>query len=385
MMIGTGDNKKVLLPILIMGITLSLSAHEKQSRNTFYSEELKAIAVKANISSISDTLSDGIYYGMTVYKKKPITIIVEDNEVKHIGYSIFSPQQRAAFNPICCNFVERYALILKVPVERNRPNHEMMEQDKVIFRTGNFETLEDLIGERDTTLRISYNCENNINFFTWNKNGNIVCELGFPSSYKLLLGMEMDELDARLKRDILNTPTPVSDSIRVFSKEDLIASITRDFYVKKGAYYYFAELNSDNYYEPVSQKENMYSLMYNCQYPRQSLANVMTNSGLPNKFQLHIKQEVYGYNDSVYTAPLAKYIDFCLKSGCNPYFCVIRESDGVMDCELIMRNEVLQYNHVMRMKVGTEEVKRRKGVIEARLDAYVPTHYLKNLFNEIKQ
>ena len=385
MMIGTGDNKKVLLPILIMGITLSLSAHEKQSRNTFYSEELKAIAVKANISSISDTLSDGIYYGMTVYKKKPITIIVEDNEVKHIGYSIFSPQQRAAFNPICCNFVERYALILKVPVERNRPNHEMMEQDKVIFRTGNFETLEDLIGERDTTLRISYNCENNINFFTWNKNGNIVCELGFPSSYKLLLGMEMDELDARLKRDILNTPTPVSDSIRVFSKEDLIASITRDFYVKKGAYYYFAELNSDNYYEPVSQKENMYSLMYNCQYPRQSLANVMTNSGLPNKFQLHIKQEVYGYKDSVYTAPLAKYIDFCLKSGCNPYFCVIKECDGVMDCELIMRNEVLQYNHVMRMKVGTEEVKRRKGIIEARLDAYVPTHYLKNLFNEIKQ
>jgi len=384
-MIVVGNKKKVFLPIIILGIALSLSAHQKRTRNTFFSEELKTMAIKANITSISDTLSDGIYYGLSAYKKKPLTIIVEGNEVKHIGYSIFSPQQREAFNPICCNFIERYALLLKIPVERNRSNQEMMDQDKVIFRKGNFETLEDLIGKRDTTLKISYSCENNINFFTWNKNGNIVCELGFPSSYKLLLGMEMDELDARLKRDILNTPTPVSDSIRVFSKEDLIASITRDFYVKKGAYYYFAELNSDNYYQPVSQKDNMYSLMYNCQYPRQSLANVMTNSGLPNKFQLHIKQEVYGYNDSVYTAPLAKYIDFCLKSGCNPYFCVIRESDGVMDCELIMRNEVLQYNHVMRMKVGTEEVKRRKGVIEARLDAYVPTHYLKNLFNELKQ
>lgn len=384
-MITVLDKKKVFLPILILGITFSLSAHEYRTRNTYYSEELKTIAEKANIKLISDTLGDGIYYSATVYKKKPITIIVEDNEVKHIGYNIFSPQERRAFNPLCCNFIERYALLLKVPVERHRALNEMMLQDKVIFRTGNFDTLEKLIGDRDKTLKISYSCENNINFFTWNKNGNIVCELGFPSSYKLLLGMEMDELDARLKRDILNTPTPVSDSIRVFSKEDLIASITRDFYVKKGAYYYFAELNSDNYYQPVSQKDNMYSLMYNCQYPRQSLANVMTNSGLPNKFQLHIKQEVYGYNDSVYTAPLAKYIDFCLKSGCNPYFCVIRESDGVMDCELIMRNEVLQYNHVMRMKVGTEEVKRRKGVIEARLDAYVPTHYLKNLFNELKQ
>ncbi len=379
------ESKKVFLPILFWGITLSLCAHEKQKRNAYFSEELRTIAVKSNIASISDTLGEGIHYGMTVYKKKPITIIVEDNEVKHIGYSIFTPQQRKKLNPICCNFIERYALLLKVDMERKRTNHEMMEQDRVVFRTGNFETIEHLIGERDTTIKIIHSFENVINFFTWNKSGRVVCELGFPSSYKLLLGMEMDELDARLKRDILNTQIPVLDSIRVVPKEDLVASITRDYYVKKGSYYYFVELNSDNFFQPISLKENKFCLMFNSKYPKQSLANVMTASGLPNEFVLRIKQEVYGNKDSVYIAPLAKYIDFCLKSGCNPYFCVIRESDGVMDCELIMRNEVLQYNHVMRMKVGTEEVKRRKGVIEARLDAYVPTHYLKNLFNELKQ
>ena len=384
-MIIVGNKKKVFLPIIFWGIALSLSAHEKRSHNTFYSEELRTIAVKADITSISDTLSDGIYYGMIVYKKRPITIIVEGNEVKHIGYSIFSPQQREAFNPVFCNFIERYALLLKVPIERNRSNQEMMYQDKVIFRKGNFETLEELIGERDSTLRICYSGENNINYFTWNRKGDIVCELGFPSSYKLLLGMEMDELDARLKRDIINTPTPISDSIRVFSKEELVASITRDYYVKKGAYYYFVELNSDNYYQPVNQNDNEYRLMFNSQYLRQSLANVMTNSGLQNMFLLHIKQEVYGYKDSVYTVTLAQYVDFCIKSGCVPYFCVISENNKVLDCELIMRNEVMQYNHVMRMKVGIEEVKNRKGVIEARLDAYVPTHYFKNLFYELKQ
>ena len=384
-MIIVGNKKKVFLPIIILGIALSLSAHQKRTRNTFFSEELKTMAIKANITSISDTLSDGIYYGLSAYKKKPLTIIVEGNEVKHIGYSIFSPQQREAFNPVFCNFIERYALLLKVPIERNRSNQEMMYQDKVIFRKGNFETLEELIGERDSTLRICYSGENNINYFTWNRKGDIVCELGFPSSYKLLLGMEMDELDARLKRDIINTPTPNSDSIRVFSKEELVASITRDYYVKKGAYYYFVELNSDNYYQPVSPKDNKYMLMFNSQYPRQSLANVMTNSGLQNMFLLNIKQEVYGYKDSVYTVPLAQYVDFCIKSGCVPYFCVISENNKMLDCELIMRNEVMQYNHVMRMKVGIEEVKNRKGVIEARLDAYVPTHYFKNLFYELKQ
>ena len=68
--------------------------------------------------------------------------------------------------------------------------------------------------------------------------------------------MEMDEHDARLKRDILNTQIPIPDSVQIFPKEKLIASITRDYYVKKGAYYYFAELNSDNYYKPVNLKDN---------------------------------------------------------------------------------------------------------------------------------
>ncbi len=379
------ESKKVFLSILFGGITLSLCAHEKQERNAYFSEELRTIAVRSNIASISDTLGEGIHYGITVYKKKPITIIVEDNEVKHIGYSIFTPQQRETLNPICCNFIERYALLLKVDMERKRTNHEMMEQDRVVFRTGNFETIEHLIGDRDTTIKIIHSFENVINFFTWNKSGQVVCELGFPSSYKLFLGMEMDELDARLKRDILNTQIPVPDSIRTFPKKELIASITRDYYVKKGPYYYFAELNSDNFYQPLSLKDNKFCLMFNSKYPQQSLANVMTSSGLPNEFVLRIKQEVYGNKDSVYIVPLGKYVSFCLKKGCTPYFCVISENDGVMDCELIMRNEVLQYNHVMRMKVGVNEVKRRKGIINARLDAYVPTHYLKNLFNEIQQ
>ena len=88
------DNKKVFLSIVILGITLSLSAREQRERNAYYSEELRTIAVKANIASISDTLNDGIYYGLTIYKEKPITIIVEENEVKHIGFSVFSLEQR---------------------------------------------------------------------------------------------------------------------------------------------------------------------------------------------------------------------------------------------------------------------------------------------------
>lgn len=379
------DNKKVFLSIVILGITLSLSAREQRERNAYYSEELRTIAVKANIASISDTLSDGIYYGLTIYKEKPITIIVEENEVKHIGFSVFSLEQRKGLNPLClyCNFIERYALLLKLCAELNRTIHEKMWQDKVVFRTGNFEIIETFIG--DSTLQIDYKSQNCVNFFKWSKNGKVVCELAFPSSYKLLLGMEMDELDARLKTDILETKIPAPDSIRLFSKEELVPSITHDYYIKRGSCYYFAGLNSDSYFQQMESNGNRYCLMFSAKYLKQSLANVMTTHDLPNEFMLKIKQEVYGNKDSIYTVPLMKYVSFCIKTGCAPYFCIMSDSDEIMDCELIMRNVKLQYNHVMRMKVRVKDIEKRKGFIDARLDAYVPTQYLGNLFNELQQ
>lgn len=375
--------KNVLLLVIFTGIALSLSARGNRSHNTYYSEELKQLAIKVNIADVTDTLSDGLYFKNIFYNKKPLTIIVKGHEVKHIGFTLFSPEQRKIFSPIHCNFVERYALLLKSPMERVRTKKELMEQDKVIFRMGSFDVIEDIM--EDTTLLVQYNCKNNINFFTWTKDGRAICELGYPSSYKLLLGMEMDELDSRLKSDVLKTKTISKDSIVEIERGNLTASITRDFFVKKGSSYYFAELNSDQYYQPFDREKNLYRLMYDDKYPHQSLANIMTSNILPNEFLLNIKQEVYGKKDSIYTIPLAKYISFCLNTGCKPYFCVIREKDGVMDCELIMCNEILKYNHIMRMKVGTMDIPNRKGIINARLDAYIPTNYLRNLFNEIKK
>lgn len=378
----SGYIKKMFLLIILSGVTFSLPAHEAKIQNSYYSEQLKMIAVQSGISEISDTLSDGIHSGILDYKHGPVIIVVENREVKHIGFKIFSAGQRKAFNTILCNFIERYTLSFSVPkVQRGLPQ-EVMKQDKVVLRTGNLEILAKLA--EDSSVHVNYRYADKINFFTWEKDGNIVCELGFPSSYKLLLGMEMDELDARLKKDILKTPMPAPDSVRIFSKEDLVTSITRDYYVKKGSTYYFAELNSDNYYRPTGLNNNEYYLMYNSLYPRQSLANVMTAAGLPNDFLLNIKQEVYGKKDSLFVVPLEQYVSFCIKSGCAPYFCVINEDNGVMDCELIMRNDVLQYNHVMRLKIAVEDVRNRKGIINARLDAYVPMQYIKNVFNEIQ-
>lgn len=378
------DSVKILLTILLWGVVCVASAHELQFKNSYFSKELEAIAKKASVASICDTLSEGVHYHCTTYKNLPLTIIVEEGEVWHIGFSVFTTSQRRLMDSFICNFIERYALAQKLPMGRGRTNEELMQQDYVMFRKGSFDTMKQIMA--DSTLTINISKISNLNVISWSKNGNLLCELGFPSSYKLLLGMEMDELDGKLKADILSTKTSLSDSLQEFKPEELVKSVTNDFFVKKGTNYYFAELNSDLYLQSVNdnQGNHSYQIMFNERYPHQSLANMMTTTALKNNLELQIKQEVYGGKDSLFLVPLTQFVTFCLKKGCKPYFCVISDTGSMMDCELIMCNETLQYNHVMRMNVNIDDVKCRSGVIKARLDAYIPTHYLKNLFNELK-
>lgn len=384
-MIKKNNYAHVLLSIFLWGVMFTMFAQGLHSKNTYLSKELKTIAEKAAIISFTDTLSEGIHYRCITYKNSALTVIVNKGEVVHIGYSVFTPTQRALIDSYECNFVERYALTQKLPMERVRTNDELMKQDNVVFlRKGSFDTMKCIMA--DTTLSICVNKQNNRNVISWSKNGELICEIGFPSSYKLLLGMEMDELDAKLKGDILSTKVFMTDSLCEFQPGELVKSVTNDYYVRKGTYYYFAELNSNCYLQPVSDNnlDNMYKIMFNDQYPQQSLANMMTTTALANNLNLQIRQEVYGKHDSLFQVPLIQYVAYCLERGCKPYFCVIREKEGIMDCELIMNNDYLQYNHVMRMNVATADVRSRSGIIKARLDAYVPTHYLNNLFNDSK-
>lgn len=374
----------LLLLLLIGGVAMSLSAGTVNGERRYYSRQLFTMARTMGIASLCDNLGEGTHYKITTYNKLPLTIIVSNGEVCHIGYSVFTPMQRKALPTEPLNFIERYALLLDVPTRRLRTLQQQLEEDKVMFTKGSFKTLPTFIN--DTTFSISLQNESSkCHVLTWNKDGETVCQVFFPLQYELLAGMPLEEIEQGVKRRIMRTAIPQADTLQLLEDSTLLPSLTKEYYLRRGDSYYFAELNSNKYYEKVAQKEvhrSLYRLLFNHRYRRESLANILTTTDVPNNYRLKVKQRTYNYTDSIFEVPLTQWISFCINEGCTPYFALISEDGNTADCELVMNNWQLGYNHVMRLKVDISDMDSRSGLITARLNAYIPTHNIKYLFKE---
>ena len=92
-----------------------------------------------------------------------------------------------------------------------------------------------------------------------------------------------------------------------------------------------------------------------------------------------------GYKEEIIRVPLNSWINFCLNSGCTPFVGLIDYDGNNATFELVMRNADLGYNHVMKVKFDVAQLESRKGIIEARLNSYVPTSKIKFLFDELIQ
>ena len=65
------------------------------AKNRYQSDLLAQIAESLQMKAMLDTMSNGSYIAQQAYMSHPLSIIVNDGEVEHIGYSIFSKEMRS--------------------------------------------------------------------------------------------------------------------------------------------------------------------------------------------------------------------------------------------------------------------------------------------------
>jgi len=366
---------------------MPLPAWQKRGKNTYFSSQLSWMARTMNLTTLCDTLGEGTHYKVTQYGGLSLTIIVSDGEVRHVGYSIFTPAVRHVLLVEPLNFIERYLLSLEIPTKRVNTVKSQLEEDGVIFEIGTPRW--PLSATCDTTYDISIQHDSRERYtVAWSKAGQTVCQVSFPVSYQLLLGMQMNEIEQTLKRRVTCAAMPEADTLQLLPDSTLLPSARHEYYVKRGGVYYFAELNSNKYYEKLSRhdsRHSVYRLLFSARHVEQSLANLLTTADVPNSYLLEVRQRTCNYTDTTFQVPLSQWVAFCLKTGCTPYFALLGTNDDVADCELIMRNETLGYNHVMRLKIDIGDMENRRGIAHARLYAYIPTHNILHLFKELNK
>lgn len=361
---------------IVVGTSLTAIA-----TNGYRTDLLERMAKVMKISARLDTLSNGEYYRHLIYNNRAITIIVNQGKISHIGYSVFTPELRRAIPYPVCDFLERYALEISLPLERERSVARQLEDDGILFRGGSFDFFKRL--ESDTTYNVYVENINGKRYSViWQKDGKESFSVNFPIEYDLIVGTDMIENERRILEDVkaCNSDTKkekgINDSMR------LKLSWQGKYYTLPGDKFYVKQLNSNLYYE--KERGKGYRLFYHPSFLVESLTNLMTTGAIDNSYDLQIRLVKYGFVQDTVVVKLNQWINYCLEQGCSGYFGINSVEKNIADCELIMCNPALGYLHLMRMSVDITTVEERKGLIKARLNSFVNTTRVKYLFDELK-
>lgn len=369
--------KRLIAIFIWFGVSLNAMAG-----NGYSTDLLERMATAMNITARLDTLSDGIYYRHLIYNNRNITVIVSNHEISHIGYAVFTPSVREALNSPVCNFLERYALEISLPLKRERSVTRQLDEDGVFFRNGDFSFFKQL--ENDTTYNVSVDNLNGKRYsVSWSKEGKDAFSVNFPVEHDLLVGTEMIENERRIMQDIPKQ----SKKVRSFQLADSsllkMNAWQNKYYVIPGDYYYAKQLNSNLYFENSGKKG--YCLFYNANFVQESLTNMMTTGAIENDYDLQIRLVKYGFVQDTIVVKLNQWINYCVDKGCFGYFGVNSIEKGVADCVLVMKNPNMGYIHSMRLSMDVSTLEDRKGFIDARLNCYIPIARILYLFDELKQ
>lgn len=348
--------------------------------NSYRTDLLQQMAETMNISQQLQQQKDGEYYQYLSYNGRAITVIISQDEVVHIGFSLFTPTQRKVLNSPVCNFLERYALEITLPMKRERSISRKLNEDGIFFRSGSFEFLKLL--QNDTTYQIGLEILNNKRYtISWSKDGKEKFAVNFPIEYDLLAGTNMTENERRVLEDVRRSSTETRQAM-IDDERQLEKVPHGKCYILKGEYFYNKQLNTNRYY--VKSKKDAFKLFYHRDYVLESLSNLMTTAAIDNDYDIQIRLVKYGFVQDTICVKLNQWLNYCIDQGCMPYFGIIAIDKDIADCEIIMKNVLMGYIHVMRLNIDIGTLEERKGLIKARLNSFVPTTRVRYLFDELK-
>jgi len=352
------------------------------AKNRYQSDLLTQMAESLQMKAMLDTMSNGSYIARQAYKGHPLSVIIKDGEVEHIGYSIFSEEMRADMPSPVYNFLERYALQADLPMKRIKTVERQLFEDDVTFTVGNIYKLSSIW----TMDNVSFSLDNRQDKMcraTWTQNGKTYCSLCFPVSYNLYHGTDLKENQRHLLDDLRRASevkTSVGNSI---SKDKLTKLFEPNYFVLKGDSFYVATLNSNNYY--VQEGNDQYKLLFSDRHPVESFANLLTTNSIDNDIQASVKLVMYDFKSEMINVPLGVFLQYFMSKGCKAYFGMIDKKNDTYTAELLMLKRDEGYGHAIKLTFNTANVTSKSGSITGRMNCYIPISKVKFLFEEKKK
>jgi hypothetical protein len=330
-----------------------------------------------NIASVLKLPVSGLDTLQVSYNDKPLSIGLNSRGcIDHIGYTIFTPDQRNILGKQIVDFIERYSLLADIPPRRNTVEKQMSE-DGVILDGCKLNQLATTVGGADIALSVE-NLYGRTYKVVWNVAEGKKVTMTFPLSYDLLSGCDLDESERRLPEQIFDFQ-PDSTAVRIIPA-DMQVDPTTNLLVSQSETYFTNGLTSSRYFEEF---EGEIDPLYSLDYPVETMANLLTDTDLNNEFEINIKLRCYNYQDVFMFLPLNRFVGYFLAQGCKPFFGVISADNGTIVGELVYVNRDLGYCHALKVTLNEKDLIERRGILQARMVSYIPVSRILNIFDDL--
>ena len=372
-MTSCSDKMKTLLRISFLSCFMALTV-AAMAGNTFATQRLQRMAglmptvpFEQLERGVNDTYS---------HNGHAITIRVNQwDEVEHIGYKIFSEEQRAVMPSPIYDFLERYTLDLSLPHEISVDTR--MEIDHFRVEVGSLWSILNL--DTNYTMRV-YSSQYKRYRVRWMDGDKEVLSLLFDMSYQLMSGCNAIELETnflrkarRFKRPADTPPMPLPDALKTCSD---------NYYVLEGTSYLIGAIRNDLYY--YRPEKGAWSLLCSSSKPYWSAFNMMLSPDSIGDFTLRVTLDKYGYQTEEFNIKLCDLVLMARMMGCTPYFAVKNRTQTTIKGTLFMPNPDQGYCHMLTVEIPIDAMSQGKGKVDGRLYVYVPLHNISDDYFEFQ-
>ena len=276
-------------------------------------------------------------------------------------------------HPLVCNFLNRY---LNEALQWNAKEPTLaqkMQDDKFLVLEGNLSNI--YLFDSTTTMSL-HRYENRAYEAEWSSHGEILLRVAFPIQYELILGRTQKELEPELKNYITQ-----SKQIKQFEIPTLNATPNEQgiYYSQPQANYQIAELTNCSYY--YLRNDSLRPVM-DSDFVVYSLSNLFQIPIQGKDMCIRVQQSVYGFQQLEYTIQLSQWQNYCRNEELTQYVAIEESLDEAWKVLIVAESKDLAYNHILSVLVPKTIFSDRKTTLYAKINAFIPTHNLKELYQQ---
>ena len=286
--------------------------------------------------------------------------------------TLFSSETKEAVpkcQAIVMDFLEHY--FTELTHQKQTTIETKMADDKVYFRKGSLSDLHQIAD----TMPFCINLHDRYYEVVWQRQDEPFVTIVFPAQYDLLLGMEKDEAQQKLREAILSAP----ERKEIKSVPSDLQLQDDSIWQSKTEHFELESLNDAIYYNKVRED---YQPVWDTAHLDYSASNLFHGLIADADYRMYVEQSVFGMKTVNYMLSLQQWLNYCAQFGMKVFFAVEEQRQDGLLAIVIAQSRELGFNHLLSVVIPDKFITDKNAVLKVRLTPYIPAHNVKDLYKQ---